>query len=614
MHARKETVQRVEQSRRALQDFFRAEEWSVPFRLVILLIAAGLTLYLGLGAWSWFWVGTTILLELLGYQWRRRSRHVRWSGRRLRRILLTNEIIGHAILIAWTGGAIGLYHSGIEPGRLAAMLMLGAIGMTVARQPGRLAYAMWLNAAIPSAALVTLTAFDLGTLTGFIRFAAAFLFSANIVSVAFMALRERNAVLQAQLSQERLIEELEEARDAALAGRREAEEVARHKAAFLAVMSHEVRTPLNGILTMAEVLGRSSLDNEQKRQVAAIAESGRMLLGIVSDILDLSRAEAGHDAPVARPVRLASLLGEGLALWRLRAREQGLSFDTAIAPDVPDTVLTDETRLRQILFNLLANALKFTERGGIAVRVERLAKGDSADLRFAVSDTGIGIQEQDLERIFERFEQADTGPARRHQGTGLGLAIVRDLVRLMGGRIGVDSRQGEGSTFWFTLPLVAATREQDVGDEDEGDALPAPPRSGRPRILVADDNRINRTVFEALLAPLDVEITAVEDGAEAIRAAADAPPDLVLMDIRMPGTDGLTAIREIRGRRETATLPIIALSASGRPEDEAACLAAGANAYLAKPIDSAALYGLLERFLGQHRACVAPRKRGAGQT
>ncbi|RMD91067.1 MAG: response regulator [Alphaproteobacteria bacterium] len=612
MHARKETVQRVEQSRRALQDFFRAEEWSFPFRLVLLLIAAGLTLYLDLGAWSWFWIGTTILLELLGYRWRRRSRHVRWSGRRLRRIFLTNEIIGHAILIAWTGGAIGLYHSGIEPGRLAAMLMLGAIGMTVARQPGRLTYAMWLNAAIPSAALVTLTAFDLGTLTGFIRFAAAFLFAANIVSVAFMALRERNAVLQAQLSQERLIDELEEARDAALAGRREAEEVARHKAEFLAVMSHEVRTPLNGILTMAEVLGRSSLDDEQKRQVAAIAESGRMLLGIVSDILDLSRAEAGHDAPVARPVRLASLLDEGLALWRLRAREQGLSFDTAIAPDVPDTILADETRLRQILFNLLANALKFTDRGGIAVRVERFADGDNAHLRFAVSDTGIGIHRQDLERIFERFEQAETGPARRHQGTGLGLAIVRDLVRLMGGRIGVDSREGEGSTFWFTMPLIPA-READANEPDLRDALPAPPRTGRPRILVADDNRINRTVFEALLAPLDVEIIEVEDGAEAIRAAADETPDLVLMDIRMPGTDGLTAIREIRRRRETAVLPVIALSASGRPEDEAACLAAGADAYLAKPIDSAALYRLLERFLGQHKACMTSQKNGTRQ-
>ena len=599
MHARRETLRRVQSSRQALRSFFQAENWNLPFRLAILGIAAGLVAHLDLGFWSWFWVLGTILLELLGHHVRRRSRRIAWSKRRLRRLILVNEILGHATLVAWTAGAIGLYHSGIEPGRLAAMLMLAAIGMNVARQPGRLAYAVWLNAAIPSAALITLTAVDLGTLTGLIRFTAALLFSANIVSVAVVTLRERNAMLQAQLSQERLIAELEEARDAALAGRREAEEAAKLKADFLAVMSHEVRTPLNGILTMADVLGRTPLDDAQKRQLAAITESGRMLLNIVTDILDLSRAEAGRMTLSPKPLQLAHLLDEGLALWRLRAHEQGLDFRTEIATDVPETIAADETRLRQILFNLLANALKFTEEGGITVAVRRTTGGGREMLRFSVTDTGIGIAESDAERIFDRFAQVETPRARRRDGAGLGLAIVKQIVAVMGGEIGVESRPGEGSIFWFTIPLVAA---------ESGSGRAAPPDRGRvaarvpgsrPRILVADDNRINRAVIEALLAPLDAELVAVKDGAEAIAAVRDGAFDLVLMDVRMPGIDGITAMRRIRQLAAGAAVPIIALSASGSPEDEAACLAAGADAYLSKPIDSASFYRLVERFIAR---------------
>ncbi len=603
MHARRETLRRVQLSRQALRSFFQAENWNFPFRLAILGIAAGLVAYLGLGPWSWFWVLSTILLEFLGHHMRRRSRRVAWSKRRLRRLILGNEILGHAILVAWTAGAIGLYHSGIEPGRLAAMLMLAAIGMNVARQPGRLPYAVWLNAGIPALALIALTAFDLGTLTGLIRFTAALLFAANIVSVAVITLRERNAMLQAQLSQERLIAELEEARDAALAGRREAEAAAKLKADFLAVMSHELRTPLNGILTMAEVLGRSSLDEEQKRQLAAIAESGHMLLNIVSDVLDLSRAEAGRMTLSPKPLQLTRLLEDGLALWRLRAHEQGLDFRTGIAADVPATIAADETRLRQILFNLLANALKFTEKGSITVHVGRTTGDGRALLRFSVADTGIGIAERDAERIFDRFAQVETRPARRRDGAGLGLAIVKDIVAVMGGEIGVESRLGEGSTFWFTIPLV----EVEVEAETEPDRNGAPPlrdtAPGRssgpcPRVLVADDNRINRAVLEALLAPLEAELVAVRDGAEAIAAVRDASFDLVLMDVRMPGIDGITAMRRIRRLAGGAEVPIIALSASGSPEDEATCLAAGADAYLSKPIDSASFYRLVERFIG----------------
>ena len=596
MHARRETLRRVQLSRQALRSFFQAENWNFPFRLAILGIAAGLVAYLDLGLWSWFWVLCTILLELSGQHWRQRVRHVAWSRRRLRRLLLINEIFGHAILIAWTAGAVGLYHSGIEPGRLAAMLMLAAIGMNAAQQPGRLPYAVWLNAGIPSAALILLTAFDLGTLTGFIRFGAALLFVANIISVALLTLRERHAMLQAQLSQERLIEELEEARDAALAGRREAEAAAKLKAEFLAVMSHEVRTPLNGILTMAEVLGRSPLDDEQRRQLAAIMESGRMLLSIVSDVLDLSRAEAGRMVLSPKPLRLERLLEDGLALWRLRAHEQGLDFRTEIAADVPATIAADETRLRQILFNLLANALKFTEKGGITVRVGRTTRGGRELLRFSVTDTGIGIAESDAERIFDRFAQVETHSTRRRDGAGLGLAIVKDILAVMGGEIGVDSRLGEGATFWFTIPLVEGEPVSDRSEAPLHGAATARPPGPRLRILVADDNRINRAVMEALLAPLEAELVAVKDGAEAIAAVRDTAFDLVLMDVRMPGVDGLAATRRIRRLARGTGVPIIALSASGSPEDEAACLAAGADAYLSKPIDSARFYGLVEKF------------------
>ena len=366
----------------------------------------------------------------------------------------------------------------------------------------------------------------------------------------------------------------------------QAEQASQAKSAFLANMSHEIRTPLNGIIAGADLLSKTLTDPRARELVDLIAASGRSLEGLLSDVLDLVRIEAGQVVIESAPFDLGELARTVGALSALRADEKGVRLQVIVSEAADRTVEGDGVRLRQVLTNLLNNAVKFTDRGEVALHV---TVDDQDRTRFEVVDTGIGFDAATKATICERFQQADASFTRRFGGTGLGLAISRELVQLMGGALDCDSVPGAGSTFWFALPLAACARAPAQAE----DAITAP--SGAPRVLVADDHPTNRKVVELMLAEV-ADIVTVENGLEAVEMYGLAPPDLVLMDMQMPVMDGLEAVRRIRAleaSRGVARTPIIMLTANARPEHIRASREAGADVHLQKPITSAALFAAI---------------------
>ncbi len=355
------------------------------------------------------------------------------------------------------------------------------------------------------------------------------------------------------------------------------------KSDFLAHMSHELRTPLNGILGYAQILRRDkNLEQRQADGIAVIQRSGEHLLAIINDILDMAKIEAGKVDLYLSDVLLERFIYFIAGTIRLKATEKGLAFSCDMAPGLPAAVRVDEKRLRQVLLNLLSNAIKFTETGSVCLRVDWTPP---TRLRFEVQDTGIGIEEAHRETIFRPFEQVSDA---RHRvgGTGLGLAISRQLVRLMGGEIHVESRRGGGSIFRFELDVPAVAREAaDVPLEWTASGYHGP----RKTILVVDDVAANRAVMVDMLAPLGFEMAEAGNGLEALRKAEALRPSLILMDVVMPGMDGLEATRRLRAMPEFARLPIVAVSAGASGSDAAKSLAAGANAMLSKPVDLSVL-------------------------
>jgi PAS domain S-box-containing protein len=367
----------------------------------------------------------------------------------------------------------------------------------------------------------------------------------------------------------------------------QAEQASRAKSAFLANMSHEIRTPLNGIVAGADLLAKGELSSRARELVEIIVHSGRSLERLLSDILDLVRIEARQVVIDNQPFDLGDLTRSVSALCALRADEKGVLLETRVHPAAERAVVGDDARLRQVLTNLMSNAVKFTDHGRVTLDVA-LEADDR--VRFSVRDTGIGFDAAEKGRIFERFQQADASFTRRFGGTGLGLAISRELVELMGGVLCCDSAPGQGSTFWFTLPLPI---HHAAPVEETADPAPEPPDT--PRILVADDHPTNRKIVELMLAEV-AEIFTAENGRDAVDLCAAVAPDLILMDMQMPVMDGLDAVREIRAREAAtgaARTPIIMLTANARPEHVRASRRAGADLHLEKPITSATLFSAI---------------------
>jgi PAS domain S-box-containing protein len=387
----------------------------------------------------------------------------------------------------------------------------------------------------------------------------------------------------------------EEAREKALA---EAMRLARLRSEFLAQMSHELRTPLNAILGYARILQRDpQLSERQARGLVTIHESGQHLLTLINDILDLARVEAGKLSLDTAEVELAKLLRIVGDIIRVKAEEKSLGFVLQVAPDLPAAVRADDKRLRQVLLNLLGNAVKFTDHGEIVLGVKRVASPENGPatvrLRFEVKDSGIGIGAEQLPRIFQPFEQV-SDVRRRGVGTGLGLAISQQLIRLMDGDIHVHSEPGKGSLFWFELDLPVIEHPATV------QAVQAPIlgyEGPRKKILVVDDVPHNRAMLIESLQPLAFEVFDAKDGAECIEMLDEACPDLIVMDVMMPVMDGREATHRIRQMPAFANIPILIVTASASREDEAKNLAAGANAFIPKPIEHDRLFELVGTLL-----------------
>lgn len=558
------------------------------------------------------WLGALLAASGLRYldlrAYRRGDAAARHASRRRRWLIAGAATAG----VAWSLGPAMLIDTGGHPeSYLLALTLLAVTAISTVSWSAQLT-AMWVFQATALAP----TALALYATGGDVEKMAALVMLASLLALMATG-RSANATVRSQIEAELgLAASLQDA-DAA---RERAESASRAKSRFLANMSHELRTPLNAVIGAAQLMKTDGQDVAQRLHlIEAIQRSGTNLLGLIENILDLSRIEAGEMKLHVQDFHLVECVDAALTTAALAARAKGLRVSCTVEPGLPVRRRGDEARLRQVLLNLLGNAVKFTAQGEVAVHVRRSPDGDSDGVSIEVADSGIGIDAAALPYVFEPFRQADEGADRRYGGSGLGLTIVRQVVKAMGGRVSVQSELGHGTRFTLELPLPIASRSPAALPPAPAPA-PAPaaatgatPREAgtqaTARVLVVEDDALNQTIVCRLLQHAGYEATAVGNGALALAALRERHFDLVLMDWQMPDMDGLEVTRRVRAGEaglHAGRLPIVALTANAFAEDREACLAAGMDDFLTKPVDAAGLARTIERWLPRGGSPAAP--------
>ena len=569
----------------------------VSRNLVIQLVGVALVGLAMAHVASWIWVGPWVV-GVLGSSWIEdklfsrateggpQARSFRWTA------------IGFRLLSSsfWAFASLALIARGDGAERLLAFALLAVsmVNVLMRYYHSRTVFLMGIS---PHLFVLSLVAWGLTTkalasgdlMTAFTPAAVVILFG-----MLFWASR-------AQLAETwtALVKATAEARE----GERTAREASLAKSNFLATMGHELRTPLNGMLGMAQAMAMSgSLNDEQRAQLKVIRRSGESLSAVLNDLLDLSKIEAGELELEVTEFDLEHLTRGVMAIFSHQAEKKGLAFNYIIEDSAKGCYRGDSARVRQMLYNLFSNAVKFTDEGAIAFTASR----EAGEITLRVDDTGIGIAPENLDRLFDSFFQADASNTRRYCGAGLGLTICLELATLMGGKIVADSAPGEGSTFTVTLPMERIADVKQVGPATAAEpAAPAAEASGQIRMLAAEDNDVNQLVLKTLLAQAGVAPTLVADGAQCVAAWERETWDIILMDIQMPTMDGVQATREIR-RREAETgrarTPILAVTANAMVHQVAAYEAAGMDGVVPKPIEITRLFAAIEGALARVEA------------